>query len=321
MREFIGVLLALLAAGCSDGSIAKSTADTKGNGQPEGGGAAEDSGTTEKLEELMAYDWTLPPGREAYYCVFQTLKDDLWVHEYRPLSPTGTHHVSIGYGDPKRPDGAYLTGDDIGGGVECDGLTLGDQLAFGALVGTTGFAMPEGVGVKIAAGKQLLLSVHVLNTGDKALSGRTGVEVVHADPATIRDQAELLLINDVAIQVPPGKTSQVGTCTLDADSTFFGILHHMHRTGAHMTTKAMRANGTATTLLDEDYIFTDQQFHSMEPMLRLARGDQLQVRCDYENPGSRTLTFGESTNDNEMCIALMYRYPASAVSFNCPALP
>lgn len=59
----------------------------------------------------------------------------------------------------------------------------------------------------------------------------------------------------------------------------------------------------------------------MEPMLELGRGDQLQVKCDYENPGSRTLTFGESTSDNEMCIALMYRYPASAVSFNCPAVP
>jgi hypothetical protein len=146
------------------------------------------------------------------------------------------------------------------------------------------------------------------------------VEVIHADPATIRDQAELLLINDVGIQVPPGKSTQVGTCTLDADSTFFGILHHMHRTGAHMTTRAMPANGMATTLLDEDYTFTDQQFHLMEP-LKLARGDQLQVKCDYENPGSRTLTFGESTNDNEMCIALMYRYPASAMNFNCPALP
>ena len=314
-------MLALLVAGCSDGSSAKNTPDTKGNGQPEGGGAAGDSGTATKFEELMAYDWTLQPGQEDYYCLFQTLKEDLWVHEYRPLSPTGTHHVSIGYGDPNRPDGTYLTGDDIGGGARCNGVTLGDQLAFGALVGTKGFAMPEGVGVKIAAGKQLLLSVHVSNTSDKVLSGRTGIEVVHADPATIRDQAELLFINDIAIQVPPGKSTQVGTCTLDADSTFFALLHHMHRTGAHMTTKAMPANGPATTLLDGDYTFTDQQYHQMEPMLKLAKGDRLQVKCDFENPGSRTFTFGESTDDNEMCIAIMYRYPASAVNFNCLALP
>jgi hypothetical protein len=64
-----------------------------------------------------------------------------------------------------------------------------------------------------------------------------------------------------------------------------------------------------------------QSIVPIEPRLQLAAGDKIEVTCDYDNPGTNTLTFGESTRDSEMCISAMYRYPASSANFNCVAAP
>jgi Copper type II ascorbate-dependent monooxygenase, C-terminal domain len=308
--RFLFAASALALAGCSGGKAAGA-----------GGGSSQATGA--KFEELMAYTWTIAPGEETYYCVFQTVTEDIWVNEYRPLSPTGTHHVTVGYWDkPGTPDGVVPNGGDIGGGAVCTGVTLGDRLAFGANVGTQGFKFPEGVAVKISAGQQILLSVHVSNPSPDPLSGRTGIEVARVDPTTVKNEkeAEIIFINNVFLNVGPGKSTQKGTCTLDAESNFFSIIHHMHKTGVKMTTRALPANGAPSVILSAPYVFTEQRNNPIN--VKLAKGDKVEVACDYENPGTKTLTFGESTYDNEMCIAIMYRYPASGVNgFSCPAQP
>jgi hypothetical protein len=43
----------------------------------------------------------------------------------------------------------------------------------------------------------------------------------------------------------------------------------------------------------------------------------MQVACSYNNTGTTTLTFGESTNQYEMCIMFTYRYPAIATNLVC----
>jgi hypothetical protein len=299
----VGMLAALSLAGCSSD------------------GESSDTHPGPQFEELLAYDWTIAPGEETYYCIFQTVTKDVWVNQYRPLSPTGTHHVTIGYVDTPRADGVVLYGEAIRDGVTCSGVSLGDRLAFGSLVGTGGYKFPDGVAVKVSAGQQLLLSVHVANSSAEPLSGRSGIEVVETDPAAVTDEAEIIFVNNVAINVTPGASTHTGACTLDADSTFLTLVHHMHETGVHMTTRALPAGGDPLVLLDADYDFNEQNIVPIEPHLQLAAGDKIEVTCDYENPGTNTLTFGESTRDNEMCISSMYRYPASAASFNCVAVP
>jgi hypothetical protein len=91
----------------------------------------------------------------------------------------------------------------------------------------------------------------------------------------------------------------------------------MHLTGVHMKTTAQHTDGSEDTLLDAPYRFTEQNYKTFAPGIRLLQGEQLHVACDYENPGSDTLTVGESTTKNEMCITFAYRYPA--VSANATA--
>jgi hypothetical protein len=300
------VTFALTGCGSSAPSAAQSPNHDAATTTPEGG-------TGDAFQELLAYDWMIDPGVEAYYCVYKTLTEDLWVSNYRPMLAPGTHHVTIGYGDPGPPDGAVSSTDT----PTCTGTSLGANLAFAATRGTDAFSMPAGVGVRIPAGKQLLLSVHVLNATQQPLSGRTGIEVVRADPTQIQQQAEIIFANNAGIMIPPGPSVQTGTCTLDADSTIFSIIGHMHLTGTHFTTTAMPVGGAPQTLLDESYVFDSQKFVTLDPPVSLHKGDQIQTACTYQNPGPGTLTFGESTVKNEMCISIFYRYPATAMGFNC----
>lgn len=48
----------------------------------------------------------------------------------------------------------------------------------------------------------------------------------------------------------------------------------------------------------------------LDPPVRMKKGAQAHITCTYENPGSETLGFGESTTGGEMCITFAYRYPA-----------
>lgn len=306
---FVGFAGAFLLVGCGGSKAAAS-----GNKEL----SAADAGKSD-MQEILAYDWKIDPGVETYYCVIETLKADIWADQYRPIATTGTHHVTIGYLDKPLADGTYKDGDDMGGGSICNGVSLGDRLAFGGVVGTGTFEFPKGVAVKLSKGQQVLLSVHVSNTSDEPLSGRSGIEVHPTEPVGPEKQAEILFINNAFISVTPGKSTQKGTCTLDADTTFFSLVHHMHKTGVHMTTRALPANGEAFEILNAPYDFNEQRFVPLNPVVKLAKGDQVEVSCDYENPGPNTLTFGESTFDSEMCIAITYRYPASAANFNCIA--
>jgi hypothetical protein len=266
------------------------------------------------FQALLADDtWSVDPGAESYYCKYLTLKEDVYISKFRPLMPTGTHHVTLGYQDPARSDGFVPAVEGVPPTAEaCTGLSFGDVFAFAGTYGTQELAMPEGVAVKIPAGKQLVLGLHFLNAGTKPMTGKAGVEVVEPDAADVVHEAEVIAAQSLAFTVPPGPSTVDTTCTMIGDSTIFAVMPHMHKAGVHMTTTAGPA-GIGTTLLDQDYVFTDQNYKLLDPPIKLRQGEQINVECDFNNTGPNTLTPGESTTNNEMCITFTYRYPALAL--------
>jgi hypothetical protein len=296
-------VLALAVAGCSKGEVRSNGADPKVT--------QVEAGASKDFKEIFAYDWKIEPGVETYFCGYRTLTEDLYVSDFRPVMPKGTHHVVIGYQDPAVPDGIVPVVEGVGPSPSaCTGFTFGDVMAFGAGVGTDKLAMPEGVAVKIPAGKQLVFGLHLLNASAEPLSGHSGIDGVTPDPSKVVSEAEIVIAAVLSLDIPPGKgITQSGTCTMVADTTVFAVLPHMHRTGVHITATAAPADAGVVPLLDTKYVFTDQEYRMVDP-LPLRRGDKINLTCTYDNPGPDTLKFGESTTKNEMCLALAYRYPA-----------
>jgi hypothetical protein len=273
-------------------------------------------GTGDEFSELMAYDWTVDPGVEAYYCGYQTLTEDLYISRFRPLVPTGTHHVVIGYQEPAAQDG-FVQG-ELGMGAPlaevCTGVTFGDVFAYAGTVGSEELPMPEGVAVKIPAGQQLVFGLHVMNTGTDPLGGHSGVEIVRVEASEVQNEAEVIAVTNPALMVPPGESTQPATCTLTDNATIFAVMPHMHLMGVHMTTTAGPAEGESVTLLDTPYEFTDQRYTLLDPPVELQQGDTINVACSYENTSADIMTQGESTDGNEMCVTFAYRYPAVSVN-------
>jgi copper type II ascorbate-dependent monooxygenase-like protein len=253
---------------------------------------------------LLSGDWMMPAGQEGYYCVRYTAPEDLYIHAFRPIAPLGTHHTALAYSLSYGADGTY----------PCKASDTGFKLLFGSGVGTEPYELPPGVAFKLPAGEQVVLNLHLYNAGDALLTGTSGIEIERIAPADVVHEADVIYAIDFKLQVPPGASTTKGSCTIDADSTVFGTFPHMHKLGTHMTGIANHA-GQSTVFHDRPYAFEEQLNYNIDPV-ELSHGDTVEYDCGYENTGTQTISFGDSTDD-EMCVLGMYRYPAQDSASLC----
>src|SRR5262245_21413533 len=116
----IVLLIALSAVGCG------------GDG---GGGAADAAPVPTGWVSLVSADWTMPAGTEGYVCARVTVPYDMYINEYRPIAPVGTHHTALSIAPRPGPDETF----------PCEASDIGFRIIFGSGVGTTPFALPSGV--------------------------------------------------------------------------------------------------------------------------------------------------------------------------------
>jgi len=257
-------------------------------------------------QRLIEAEWSLAPNSEGYFCAYKTITEDLVIGEFSPVIPLGTHHTVLTMGEPNKPDGVY----------PCGIVANNPYLLFGSGVGTGPFTFPPGVGIRIPAGKQIVLNLHLFNASDAPLSGLSGTDVKLLTEDELVDEAEAVLAGTLHLDVTPGASSAIGHCTVPSNVTIFAAGAHMHVLGRHMTVTATPAGAAPRTLIDHDYSFDAQVAYPVDPMLAMALGDGVQIQCDYYNPTSNTVHFGESTTD-EMCFTGLYWYPNTRSPLLC----
>lgn len=295
---------------CLIGSLVACGGNASTNNQSDAGmsgsdtGTDVDLGTTDTSVLLVEGSWTLTPSMEDYQCIRVTVPNEMFVHSFIPVIPLGTHHTVLTIApNDGTPDGQ----------VSCNGFVNGPDMLFGSGVGTDSLVFPEGVAVRIPAGSQLLLNLHLYNSSATAtLHETSGIRVTTLEASEVVHEAEIVLAGkDQGLNIPPRQTTtQTGYCTFGHAQTVFSVFPHMHQTATHMTVTAMPAGGSPTILMDDEYSFDDQRYRPIAPTLELNTGDQIRVDCTYDNPTGNTIHFGESSTD-EMCYAGIYRYPAS----------
>jgi hypothetical protein len=222
------------------------------------------------------------------------------IRAFRPTAPLGTHHTVLSLADGSRPDGDH----------DC-GPIAGERAIFLSGVGSPGFELPAGVAVRLRAGQQIVLNLHLYNAdADRTLAGVSGVDVRPAPEGEEVTEAEVILAGPLGFSIDPGRQELTFSCTMPAPVTLFAIAPHMHRLGAHM-----RVTRGDETLLDVPYSFDEQIFHPVGP-LALRAGERLDVTCVWENDTGGPVGFGDST-DAEMCFAVLYRYPVLPAGTFC----
>ena len=273
--------------------------DGGGGGGGDGGGGGGGDGGGGGGFRLIESSFTLAPdGDEKWQCERKTLTEDVWISRFTPIAPQGTHHTLL----------AIDTNPDADGTTACDVSIEQDwNVLFASGLGSPPINMPEGVAVHLRAGQQIVLDLHLYNFSSSPLAETSAIDVLTVDPGSVTDEAEVVLVGNVSFNVTgPGLRMVDGRCSIDANTNFFAVFPHMHQLGHHALVE-VDSGGSAQTVYDEDYDF-EQQFFREVPPIPVGAGDEIRITCTYDIPDSRTVGFGESS-DEEMCFAISYLYP------------
>ena len=305
------------ATAAGSGAIPPATTPAAGSGAmtpalPTAGSAAMPPGSMQDgvsdWTPLLEGEWELPAGQESYVCVRKTLSEDMYIKEFQPIAPVGTHHTLLSVNEtPTGPDGVETCSAAANGHVTLLGSGVGENYSAGPL--------PDGVAYKVAKGSQLNLNLHLFNVADKPLTGLSGTRVRTTTVDRVKNFAETILAGPVSLQIPMGKSVSKGTCTVKSDTTVVAVAPHMHQLGVHLKAVVTRAAGEPVMLYDDAYDFEDQR-QKATGQLALKKGDVINVECTYENDSGMIVGFGESSLD-EMCFIGLYRYPVAGEGLIC----
>jgi hypothetical protein len=252
---------------------------------------------------LIGRTWTVPAGAfDVYRCVRVTVTEDTYITNIIAQAPPGTHHTVLsiaGANGTAGPDGEQ----------NCGVGTLGMEMLYASGVGTSPLDFPGGVGIKISAGQQIHLNLHLFNAGDEALSGESAI-LVKAQPTPPPQLAEMVFAGKFLFAIPSNNQpyNVVGGCTVPTAYSLFAVWPHMHQLARHQKVELVRGT-SATVLHDLPFDFAEQTYNVKSPLVEVEQGDQIRVTCTYVNNTGQTVRFGDSSNE-EMCFAGLYRYPA-----------
>ncbi|HLL22208.1 MAG TPA: hypothetical protein VK427_08750 [Kofleriaceae bacterium] len=258
------------------------------------------------FERLIGGAWTLPAGaQDRYKCVRFTVPADTYITNIVAQAPKGTHHTVLSISDSttQGPDGQY----------ECNVSELGMVMLYASGVGTSPLNFPSGVGVKVAAGTQVHLNLHLYNASDAAISGESAIWV-KSQPTPTPTLAEMVFAGKFLFQIP-GMSQNYNVsgkaCTANRDYKVFALWPHMHQMATHSKFEVVRKVGMNTEVLhDKAYDFAEQGYYLQSPEIQINNGDELRITCTYTNPTNQPVYFGDSSN-KEMCFVGMYQYPAA----------
>jgi Copper type II ascorbate-dependent monooxygenase, C-terminal domain len=302
MRPFLALLV---VAACGGGSGMNN--DTPGDDQPPVDASSVDAyQPPEGFTKLVGATWSMTAGqKDTYVCARFTVAAETYITNIVAQAPTGTHHTVLSIADSRvdGPDGQY----------NCNVQELGMVMLYASGVGTSPLDFPSGVGVKIAAGTQVHVNLHLFNASDNALAGESGIYIKSQSTPT-PTLAEMVFAGDLNFTIPANAQNFVvtGGCTANRNFTLFALWPHMHQIANHS-----KFDLNTQVLHDKAYDFNEQTYYLKSPEIQVQQGDQIKVTCTYNNTTSQPVVFGDSSND-EMCFVGMYRYPAGNGSiFDC----
>jgi len=112
----------------------------------------------------------------------------------------------------------------------------------------------------LTAGTYINLNLHLFNATDNPISGNSGVLVKVVPSTDVQHEADMMFSGTFSISIDnDGKPHTAsGGCNAPMDWHIFTLWPHMHQTATHQTWSYTHA-GTATNLIDDDFVFEEQR--------------------------------------------------------------
>jgi len=298
-----------LAASVLFGALGACKADSAGT--PDENVDPVDGASADGWTAMLGRSWTLAHGAtNTYKCTRISVDNEMWIAGFRAAAPLGTHHTVLTIS----PSGGQI------GDYDCGAGSLDTQMLYAAGVGTDDLLFPPGVAIHLPAGTFINLNLHLFNATDNPLADRSGVLVKVVQRADVVNEADMMFSGTFSINIPNDgqRHTAAGGCTAPIDWHVFTLWPHMHQTAVHQTW-TITHNGTATSLIDDDFLFEEQRNYPI-PDTVIRKGDRIDTVCTYINNTKVTMTWGDGS-DREMCFTGMYKYPAGGNLFQCTGGP
>ncbi len=259
--------------------------------------------------QLVMSEWTVPSGTELMWCwVADWVPDrDYFVNSFESFQAgVGGHHlVALGATVPF----------DAGYSFDCTNVESMSALEPLVLPGSDSSSqVPEGMGVRVNAGAQVIIQSHYINYTNEDMLVRDVVHLGFTPEGEDVTELSYIILNHGALDLPPGDAEVSVSCSLPSlgDSYFVTTLFgHMHELGTAMSIALDAGEGPETLYAIDDW---EVEFRDLPPLaewsvdapLELRPGDDLSVDCSYANSTGGSVTFPE-----EMCTAVALYHPAS----------
>jgi hypothetical protein len=264
--------------------------------------------------QLVTTETALDGGQERYACWSFDLPADAPLDVTKletQIEGAGIHHYAVFTNS--------LAGASDAEAYDCETMGATWGLVSGGGLGTPPVVFPEGTAMELPAGAHIVVQLHLLNaTTDAVTIPPVRINLVGAESGEGLAPVGLLIAGTLDIEIPP-KTSGVevaGDCTLTEPlENVFAVFPHMHQLGKRtVATVTPKDGGADRVLSDIGWDFSDQGLYDAKGSA--AVGDTVKVTCEYDNPSGEEVGFGLGSAD-EMCVNVLYFYPATTPSKYC----
>ncbi|KYF66578.1 hypothetical protein [Sorangium cellulosum] len=273
------------------------------------------------LEMPEAHDVTLDDDGNEYFCAIidNPFTEPAWITAFEAVvgDPAVVHHMAvyrdlagdagIGYGAPPGTR-AFPCRDPV---IELDWQLLH---SWAPGVGVT--RLPEGAGVRIGPGEQLVLQMHYFGRGGTSSRDRSGYRLqLSREPP--RAEVTMDVFGPVPFTIPAGAeghTERSSTPNEGPPQLVYGLLPHMHLLGRSYRAWVERDGGEEECAARGEFEFHHQALFMFDEPLRWGTGDRFVTECTWDNTAESEGQFrlppddvpwGEGTNQ-EMCFMVAY---------------
>jgi hypothetical protein len=260
--------------------------------------------------QVVVDDFTVAPFSELERCRYINAPNDAAGHVVRIelVARAGLHHAFVSKAPRELADDdvpCFGFPDEVMQGIDIPAPLYASSTQVAEEV----VAFPEGVGIEIEAGQQLVFNYHYLNTGPDPIDGEIYLNLHFADPEAEIASAQVFVFGNMGgVDIPPHGTQRLTTtCAFPDDVALVSATPHMHALGTRFEIRRHDGEAPAEMLL-ETTDWHDPETKIFDPPLLLSAGEGLTFTCEWRNDLDHPVGFGQTAED-EMCFVFGYFYP------------